>query len=121
MWTYHITSGEMLDKNGKRVATGYSGKGKHKNVVADTAVVGEGPLPVGHYTINAPRTSQKTGPYAMDLSPAKENQMFGRSAFQIHGDSVKNPGTASSGCIIMPRNIRELIWNSGDHELEVKA
>lgn len=121
MWTYHITSGEMLDKNGKRVATGYSGKGDHKNKVTDTNIVGEGPLPIGLYSIGQPRTSPKTGQYAMDLTPHKENEMFGRAAFQIHGDSLRAPGTASSGCIIMPRLIRELIWNSGDHEIEVKA
>lgn len=121
MWTYHISTGVMLDKNGKQVAKGYSGKGSHKNVVADTHIVNEGPLPIGIYKINAPRTSAKTGPYAMDLTPDANNKMFGRGSFQIHGDSVKNPGTASSGCIIMPRNIRELIWNSNDHDIEVKA
>ncbi|WOL24432.1 hypothetical protein fHeYen902_086c [Yersinia phage fHe-Yen9-02] len=121
MWRYEITSGKMFDKNGKIVATGYSGKGQYKNRADSTSMVGEGPLPVGHYTVCEPHTSAKTGPYAMNLLPAKSNTMYGRSAFQIHGDSVKAPGTASSGCIILPRTIRELIWNSGDRELEVVA
>lgn len=119
MWKYEQTTGRLYNSAGKLVATGYAGKGAHKNKHESQNVVGMGPLPVGRYTLNAPRTSAKTGPYAMDLTPAKENVMFGRSAFQMHGDSIKAPGTASSGCIIMPRNIRELVWNSGDHEIEV--
>lgn len=119
MWKYEQTTGRLYNASGKVIATGYAGKGEHKNKHESQSVVGMGPLPVGRYTLNAPRTSAKTGPYAMDLTPAKENVMFGRSAFQMHGDSIKAPGTASSGCIIMPRNIRELVWNSGDHKLEV--
>ncbi|QZE56388.1 hypothetical protein pEaSNUABM40_00194 [Erwinia phage pEa_SNUABM_40] len=119
MWKYEQTTGRLYNAAGKVVATGYAGKGQHKNKHESQAVVGMGPLPVGHYTLNAPRTSAKTGPYAMDLTPAADNVMFGRSAFQMHGDSIKAPGTASSGCIIMPRNIREMVWNSGDHQLEV--
>lgn len=121
MWKYEQTTGRLTNSAGKLVATGYAGKGVHKNKHESQHIVGEGPLPVGRYRINAPRTSKKTGPYAMDLTPAAENVMFGRSAFQMHGDSIKAPGTASSGCIIMPRNIRELVWNSGDHEIEVVA
>lgn len=121
MWKYEQSTGRMYDKTGKLVATGYAGKGEHKNKHADQNLVGVGPLPVGKYVITAPRTSAQTGPYAMPLDPNKDNVMFGRSSFQIHGDSIKAPGTASSGCIIMPRNIRELIWNSGDHDLEVVA
>ncbi len=119
MWIYKQTTGELFNAQHQMVARGYAGKGVHKNKHESQHIVGEGPLPVGRYRINAPRTSKKTGPYAMDLTPAAENVMFGRSAFQMHGDSIKAPGTASSGCIIMPRSIRELVWNSKDHELEV--
>jgi len=38
--------------------------------------------------------------------------MFGRSNFLIHGDSVVHPGTASEGCIIAARYIREDIAKS---------
>lgn len=121
MWKYEQSTGRLTDASGKLVATGYAGKNEHKNKPQSQAVVGLGPLPQGKYTLNPPRTSQKTGPYAMDLTPDPANKMFGRSAFQMHGDSVKAPGTASSGCIIMPRNIRELVWNSKDHEIQVVA
>jgi hypothetical protein len=45
--------------------------------------------------------------------------MFGRSGFLIHGDSIIRPGTASRGCIILAREIREQIAASGDADLEV--
>lgn len=121
MWIYKQSTGELFDANHQLIARGYAGKGDHKNRPEDQHVPNMGPLPQGRYTLNEPRTSAKTGPYAMDLTPHKENNMFGRSSFQMHGDSIKAPGTASSGCIIMPRNIRELVWRSGDRELQVIA
>jgi len=59
------------------------------------------------------------GPYVLPLTPSLNNQMFGRSGFLIHGDSVVNPGTASEGCIILPRAVRQQIWGAGDHVLQV--
>ncbi len=44
---------------------------------------------------------------------------LGRTSFQIHGDSINAPGEASSGCIIMPRMVRERIWRSNDRLLKV--
>lgn len=119
MWKYEQATGRLYDKAGGLVTAGYSGKGESKNKPEDQNLKGVGPLPRGLYTINVPRNSQTTGPYAMDLTPDAGNEMFGRSAFQIHGDSIKAPGTASSGCIIMPRQTREMIWCSGDHQIEV--
>ncbi|HYE46677.1 MAG TPA: hypothetical protein VEA44_12995, partial [Caulobacter sp.] len=51
--------------------------------------------------------------------PDDVHEATGRSAFRIHGDSVRAPGTASKGCIILPRAVREAIWRSGDRDLEV--
>jgi len=121
MWQYKQTTGELRDDSGAVVAKGYAGKGEYKNKHECQNVVGMGPIPVGYYTINPPHQSLKTGPYAMDLVPDAANTMFGRSAFQMHGDSLRNPGTASSGCIIMPRAIRERVWSSRDHRIEVIA
>ena len=39
----------------------------------------------------------------MPLIPSPTNEMFGRSEFLIHGDSLEHPGAASEGCIILPR------------------
>ena len=124
MWVWDQSAG-TLSLNGAVVSRGYSGKGRGKNNPALQNVVGVGPLPRGRYRIGAPRTSQRTGPFVMDLYPIDatpndtRHDATGRSAFQIHGDSVRAPGTASSGCIILPRAIRERIWSSKIHTIEV--
>jgi hypothetical protein len=53
------------------------------------------------------------------LKPAASTNTFGRSGFLMHGDSTQSPGSASQGCIIMPRPVREQVWNSGDRDLKV--
>jgi hypothetical protein len=53
-----------------------------------------------------------------DLAPTGTSP---RTGFLIHGDSIEHPGTASHGCIIMPRAIREAIAQNDDHDLNVVA
>lgn len=117
-WTYEQATGRMLH-DGERVAIGYSGAGDGKNNPAMQDVKNVGPLPCGLYTIDAPVDTVTHGPYVLRLEPYPENEMFGRAGFLIHGDSVVHPGTASEGCIILGRAIREKIWLSGDRQLEV--
>lgn len=105
---------ELVQKNG------YSGKGAYKNKPEMQNRVGKGPIPTGEYKISPLFNSSNTGPYALPLTPIGHNAQ-GRTAFQIHGDSIKNPGTASGGCIIMRRTTREKIWQSEDRTLIVKA
>ena len=61
------------------------------------------------------------GPFVLRLTPAPTNEMFGRDGFLIHGDSIEHPGSASHGCIILPRAIREAIAKSDDDTLHVVA
>jgi Protein of unknown function (DUF2778) len=118
MWFWDQSEGK-LTHNSKFVSRGYSGYGIGKNNPDLEAKVATGPIPCGEWKILAPRNRPQTvGPYAMPLEPVGHNAR-GRSAFMIHGDSAKAPGKASHGCIILPRNVRELIWNSGDHKLIV--
>lgn len=118
-WTYEILTGRMYSDNGDLVGVGYSGAPSAKNDLTQVSVRDVGPIPPGGYSIAAPVDTQTHGPYVMWLTPDPTNLMFGRSAFGIHGDSVVSPGTASEGCIIMSRDVRTRIWNSGDHELRV--
>lgn len=118
-WTYIQRTGEMLAPDGKLLAVGYSGLGIAKNDPAAEMLKDQGPIPTGKYTILPPADSPTHGPYAMHLQPDPDNQMWGRNFFMMHGDSIKALGTASDGCIIMPRVAREAIWQSGDHELQV--
>jgi len=123
MWIWDQSQGKMYHaKEGREytfVSRGYSGREWGKNNHSAQKVVGIGPIPEGMWTIEKPYHSKNTGPYTLGLSPVKGTKTFERSAFRIHGDSIKNPGTASHGCIILPRYIRERIWDSGDTVLEV--
>ena len=121
MWCYAQASGNFYEPSGTIVATGYSGNGVWKNDPASEFLVDHGPIPRGAYTILAPVDSPKHGPYALALVPDTGNSMGGRSGFMIHGDNISEPGSASDGCIILPKAIREGIWQSNDHELMVFA
>lgn len=124
MWKWDQSAGE-LSRDGKFVSSGYAGADRGKNNPALEGVPGVGPIPTGLYRIGGPYTSQRAGPYVLPLKAVDANpdddihQRTGRSAFRIHGDSIKNPGTASNGCIILPRYVRVTIWRSGDRDLEV--
>lgn len=120
MWKYVQSTG-LLTHDDETVAIGYSGKGEGKNDPLAQQRHNEGPLPQGRYVIQPPENTHSHGPYVLPLLPSSENEMFGRSGFLIHGDSKAAPGEASEGCIIMPRLIREQVWQSGDYDLEVVA
>lgn len=118
MWTYEQASGAIVRPDGSVLAIGYSGRVPDGKNRPDTQHIRNvGPIPRGWYTIEAPRTSTFKK-YYMPLAPRGDNEMFGRSGFQIHGDNAS--GDASTGCIIIsPKSFREEIWNSGDHLLRV--
>jgi hypothetical protein len=118
MWTFEQQTGD-LRYEGKVVASGYSGHEAGKNNPKMQHVPCIGPIPEGYYTIASPIDTASHGPYVLHLTPFQHNQMFGRSGFLIHGDSVKQPGTASEGCVILGRMVREAIWQSGDRTLRV--
>jgi hypothetical protein len=120
-WTYAQRTGE-LQQDGEPVFTGYSGAGAGKNNPASENVPNVGPIPSGNWTISGPPVdTHDHGPYVLRLEPSAETETHGRSGFLIHGDSKTNPGTASHGCVILPRAIREQVWQSGDRELQVVA
>lgn len=118
MWVWDQSAGE-LSRDGRCVSRGYSGRGRGKNNPALQDAVGVGPIPRGLWEITERYDSKNVGPYALKLVPGRNTDPRGRSAFRIHGDSIKNPGTASHGCIILPRIMREKIWQSGDRFLTV--
>lgn len=120
MWTYRIPTG-WLSRNNLRIAQGYSGAPGHVDQVGDVCREDEGPVPPGKYYIGWVGNTPDHGPFVLSLTPAPTNDMHGRSGFLIHGDSIKNPGCASKGCIIMPLFARNRVWESEDHELQVLA
>lgn len=117
-WRYRQSTGELFH-DAQRICAGYSGAGPGKNNPAMQHVRSVGPIPAGDWSIGqTPYDSDKVGPYAIRLEPVGHNAC-GRTAFRIHGDSVRQPGTASNGCIILPRAVRERIIASGDRHLQV--
>ncbi len=118
-WTYQQATGKLIDEDGYLWGIGYSGLGNAKNAPEFQNVHDGGPIPQWAYVIGAPHDSQTHGPFVLPLIPLKETNVFGRDAFLIHGDSLHTPGSASHGCIIMSRAIREKVWQSGDHALQV--
>lgn len=118
-WIFQQSTGN-LTRDGRFIYQGYAGKGNGKVNPDMESVPNIGPLPRGKYIITGhPFHHPHTGSYSMRLQPDPHNRMFGRTGFLIHGDSVKHPGEASNGCIIMPLIIRQRIWASGDKILEV--
>lgn len=116
---YNQKTGEYTTELGHLIGVGYAGKGAGKNNPLMEHLKMIGPLPKGKYKIGQPYDSPHTGPFTLPLEPFPENEMYGRSDFKIHGDSIEKPGTASNGCIILPRQAREEINNSTDKILEV--
>jgi hypothetical protein len=122
MWTYKQQSGELWHGDPEPAAVGYSGAGEGKNNPAMQVVHAIGPIPQGEWLIQGPPVDSRLhGPFVMRLIPIIPSAALGRAGFLIHGDSKEHPGMASEGCIIMPRNVRERVWNSGDRELLVVA
>ena len=117
MWIYHQSTG-VLQHEDKRVAIGYSGHGEGCNSHSHESIPNIGPLPVGLYTIGKSFGHPNKGPMCMRLFPVGHDA-HGRSGFMIHGDNSKCNKSASEGCIILGRTIRDMISKSLDRTLKV--
>jgi len=120
-WIFAQRTGRMYH-DGELFAVGYSGRYMGKNNPLMQNVKETGPLPVGIYRIEDAYTHPHLGPLTMNLKPDPANEMFDRSEFRIHGDSIESPGFASKGCIVLNHGYRMAINDaarSGDRLLEV--
>jgi hypothetical protein len=118
-WVWEQT-GRMFSAKATLLSEGYSGANPEGiNQPLKQAIPDVGPIPCGFYAIGAPVEDPETGPYTLPLTPDPKNEMYGRSEFKMHGDSIKNPGFASKGCIVLPLVAREMIGESNDHSLQV--
>jgi len=123
MWIWDQSAG-TLSRDGELVSRGYSGKSRGKNNPALQGLRGVGPIPTGRWLMTGVVMKHpKLGPYVIrldkiDSKPGDDtDEVTGRGAFRIHGDNAT--GTASEGCIILPRAVREQMWRSGDRGIEV--
>jgi hypothetical protein len=114
-WVYQQSTGR-LTRDGVLIATGHAGCGEGRNNASLQHVRDTGPLPQGVWRILPPQDPvRRMGPLAMPLEPV-EGELFGRDDFLIHGDAVP-----STGCIVLPHDIRQMIADSGDAILQVIA
>lgn len=121
-FTYVQRTGDLYEPDGTFMARGYSGDRAHFNDPAAETMRGEGPIPTGMYTIGDPQDPVgHLGPIAMPLIPNAETDTHGRSAFFMHGDNTAANHTASHGCIIMGRVIRQHVLDSPEDQLLVVA
>ena len=113
MWIYSQSSGNLWDDRGLLITRGYSGGGEGLNNPKLEAVKNIGPIPRGMWVLSCLYDSKSVGPHAIVLEPSGHNALE-RTYFRIHGDNRHMNKTASEGCVILPRPIREKVWNSGD-------
>ena len=121
MFTYSQSTGQLknAEYEDEILGVGYSGNGAGKNNPAMQNVKDVGPIPQGLYVFGEPTTEK--GPLTIPLEPDLESgqNMFGRSGFLIHGDSLEHPGEASEGCIVLGPEVRDMIATAGDFVLKV--
>jgi hypothetical protein len=119
-FTFNRAAGTFWHDNVELSTIAYSGHGPGVNNPAFEAEHNIGPLPAGTYSIGPAKDPiDILGPVALPLTPIGGQEMFGRSAFFIHGDNASMNHTASDGCIILPKTIREYIAASPDKTLVV--
>jgi hypothetical protein len=109
MWRYSQTSGELCH-NDEHIAYGFSGSRQGKND-PNFQSYHFGPIPVGRYTIGR---ADNTG--IMQLQPAAENEMFGRSNFIVIPSLNKDVKT---GFIVLADFARKKVNDSQDRDLLV--
>jgi len=104
-WVWKQAAGELW-RDGKLVAAGYSGAPGHKNKTESEGLKGAGPIPRGRWQMFYVYVAgHRLGQYAIALRPVG-HKALGRNDFMVHADSIRNPGAASQGCVILPLEIR---------------
>lgn len=104
--------------NGALLGQVYSGHGDGLNNWHMENVPDIGPIPKGLYAVSDAFDSPLKGPTVFRLTPIGHDA-HGRTAFEMHGDNKFLNHTASNGCIIAARPIREWCDKQNVTELEV--
>ena len=123
-WTYSQDDGRLYDPNGVLAGTGYAGGNEGANPEGVNNhdmqnVKSIGPLPCGTYRMGDVIQQSHLGVFAIPLIPDAANEMFGRGGFFCHGDTKEMNQSASQGCIIQSRAVRNELDASDDKQIEV--
>lgn len=125
---YNSSTGELHAVNTAtgtdvKIGSGYSGYGFSANDPSQESIANTGPIPAGTYSIGTAFNSGHSGPETMTLTPNSGTDVYGRTGFEMHGDTATSNQfglhDASDGCIIMDPNIRYAVGASGISTLEV--
>ena len=121
MWIYAQKTGALW-RDGKQVASGYSGCDEGKNDPAMQAVADVGPIPQGKWTIGGPPANTRDhGPYVLRLHPAPGTNRFGRSGFLMHGDSIESPDAPPRDASSCPALQEKKSGTAATRDMEVVA
>jgi hypothetical protein len=118
-WTYQQDTGDLFDPDGSLVGVGYSGHPPYVNDHSAEGLVAHGPLPCGRYEIGEAHEDGHLGPVVMRLTPVPPFDALGRTLIDCHGDNDQQNHTASDGCLILARFLRELLAASADRIIDV--
>lgn len=112
--TYEVTAGRITGLPTMPQAVAYSGHGAGLNNPALERVAGVGPIPRGKWKIVRWEDHHgDLGPQVAILAPDGWDA-HGRSFFRIHGDDEAMNHSASDGCIIASRAIRDAWRATGE-------
>lgn len=117
MFTYSQSTG-VLSHNGEPLGRGYSGNSAGLNNPKLEMVHNHGPIPRGVWEIGLWFDDKHLGPCVAALRPTSQD-VFGRGGFFIHGDNKAMNFSASDGCIILSKELRQTIRDSGETQLTV--
>lgn len=120
-WRYIVSAGELYDPAGLIQGIGYSGAAFGLDNPAAEEVSDVGPIPEGLYTIGPAFTHPVCGPVSMRLDPQPGTDTHGRDGFLMHGDNAAVNHTASHGCLIFSRPVRDAVAASDVRALVVLA
>lgn len=121
-FVYSQDRGILWLRNGdqtERYGVGYSGHPPFVNDTGAEALAARGPIPRGAYRMVGPFDHVRLGPCVFYLDPMKGTDMHGRSGFFIHGDNEYGNRSASHGCIVLARAIREKLQVAKPRKLVV--
>lgn len=108
-----------IEINGSMIGVGYSGHESGLNNPDAEAIPDVGPIPRGEWRIARWDDHHgDKGPQVAVLEPVGHDA-HGRSGFLIHGDNAALDHTASHGCVIAARTIRDALRASGESRLLV--
>lgn len=116
MWKYSQSTGIISDA--EPLGRGYSGHGQGLNNPKLEMVHNLGPIPKGVWELGHWFDDKHLGLCVVPLRPTSQD-VFGRGGFFIHGDNKWMNYSASDGCIILSRQLREILKNSQEKYIEV--